>query len=67
MHTFLGPVLQVRHLRDGFNAMCDFPFAFETNIIFETCFPSLDALGIRCKEYVILIRNKIYFIDLSTL
>ena len=33
MHTFLCPVLQkvhfalqVRHLRDGFNAMCDFPF-----------------------------------------
>ena len=35
MHKFLGPVLQkvhfapqVRHLRDGFNAMCDFPFDF---------------------------------------
>ena len=33
IHKFLGPVLQkvnfapqVRHLRDGFNAMCDFPF-----------------------------------------
>ena len=33
MHKFLGPVLQkvqfapqVRHLRDGFNVMCDFPY-----------------------------------------
>ena len=33
MHKFLGPVLQkvhfapqVRHIRDGFNVMCDFPF-----------------------------------------
>ena len=34
MHKVLGPVLQkvhfapqVRHLRDGFNVMCDFPFS----------------------------------------
>ena len=33
IHKFWGPVLQkvhyapqVRHLQDGFNAMCDFPF-----------------------------------------
>ena len=33
IHKILGPVIQkvyfapqVRHLRDGFNAMCDFPF-----------------------------------------
>ena len=38
IHKFLGPVLQkvhfapqVRHLRDGFNAMCDFPFPYGKN------------------------------------
>ena len=39
IHKFLGPVLQkvhfapqVRHLRDGFNAMCDFPFRKQHDI-----------------------------------
>ena len=38
IHKFLGPVLQkvhfapqVRHLRDVFNAMCDFPFIYQNS------------------------------------